>query len=55
VAILAGVMLVCIFPANAKAAREHLTIGGRAVPGLGLRLSIQLVFLAALAAAVWRK
>jgi uncharacterized membrane protein len=50
---LALVMLVCIFPANAKAAQERLTIGGQPVPGLGIRLCIQVVFLAALAAAVW--
>ncbi len=49
----AAVLLVCIFPANVKAAREGLTIGGRPVPSVGVRLTIQLVFLAALAAAVW--
>jgi uncharacterized membrane protein len=49
----AAVMLICIFPANARAARERLTIGGRPVPGLWARLAIQVVFLAALAAAVW--
>ena len=48
----AAVMLVCIFPANAKAAREKLTIGGRPVPPLVPRLLIQMVFLAALAASV---
>lgn len=53
VAASAAVMLVCIFPANAKAARERLTIGGRPVPGLGIRLGIQAVFLASLAAAAW--
>jgi uncharacterized membrane protein len=53
VAILAAVMLICIFPANAKAAREKLTIAGRPVPSFGVRLLIQIVFLAALAAAVW--
>ena len=53
VATLAAAMLICIFPANAKAAREHLTIGGRSVPGLGLRLAVQLVFLAALVASIW--
>jgi uncharacterized membrane protein len=53
VAIAAATMLVCIFPANLKAAREALTIGGRPVPGWKARLCIQIVFLAALAAAVW--
>ncbi len=49
----AAVMLMCMFPANMKAARERLTIGGRPVPGLAARLAIQVVFLAALAAAAW--
>ncbi|MFZ1086131.1 MAG: hypothetical protein WAN35_14295 [Terracidiphilus sp.] len=53
VAASAAVMLVCVFPANVKAARERLTLGGRPVPGLSLRLGIQVVFLAALAAAGW--
>jgi uncharacterized membrane protein len=53
VAAVAAAMLICVFPANVKAAREHLTISGRPVPGLGMRLAIQLVFLAAIAAAVW--
>jgi uncharacterized membrane protein len=53
VAMLAAAMLICIFPANAKAAREHLTIDRRPVPGLGIRLAIQLVFLAALGASIW--
>jgi uncharacterized membrane protein len=54
-AVSAVVMLACIFPANMKAAREKLAIAGRAVPALGLRLAIQMVFLSALAAAVWRR
>jgi uncharacterized membrane protein len=53
VAVAAAAMLVCIFPANAKAAREKLTIAGRPVPPFGTRLLIQVVFLGALAAAVW--
>jgi uncharacterized membrane protein len=53
VATAAALMLLCIFPANAKAARERLTIAGRPVPSLVPRLLIQIVFLAALAAAVW--
>jgi uncharacterized membrane protein len=51
--VLAVIMLLCLFPANAKAAREKLMIGGRPVPALGPRLAIQIVFLAAVAAAVW--
>ncbi len=53
VAAVAALMLVCIFPANARAAREELTIAGRPVPSLGVRLLIQTIFLVALAAAVW--
>jgi uncharacterized membrane protein len=52
-AMIAFIMLLCIFPANARAAREKLTIAGRPVPNLGSRLAIQLVFLAALLASVW--
>ncbi len=50
---MAVMMLVCLFPANVKAAREGLTIGGRPVPGLSARLGIQAVFVLALVAAVW--
>lgn len=53
VAVLAAAMLVCLFPANAKAAREGLTIGGRPVPKLGPRLAIQVVFIGSLLASVW--
>jgi uncharacterized membrane protein len=52
-AAMAALMLLCVFPANVKAAREHLTIGGRPVPGLGVRTAIQVVFLSALVAAMW--
>jgi uncharacterized membrane protein len=55
VAIAAVVMLVCLFPANLKAAREGLTIGGRPVPAWKPRLLIQVTFVAALVAAVWRR
>ena len=47
------VMLCCLFPANVKAAREHLTILRKPVPSVGPRLLIQLVFIAALIASVW--
>jgi uncharacterized membrane protein len=49
----AALMLILIFPANVRAARYRLTIGGNPVPGLGLRLVIQILFLAAIVAAVW--
>ncbi|RNB83884.1 hypothetical protein EDM59_15300 [Brevibacillus nitrificans] len=42
-----AVLLVAMFPANVRAAREHVTIGGRPVPKLPLRTVLQVVFLAA--------
>ena len=48
----AVVMLCCLFPANVKAAREHLTILQKPVLSVGPRLLIQLVFIAALIASV---
>jgi len=54
-AIVAIVMLCCLFVANAKAAREHLTILGRPVLPLVPRMLIQIVFIGALAAAAWRR
>jgi uncharacterized membrane protein len=53
VAVIAVVMLCCLFPANMKAAREHLTILRKPVLSAGPRLLIQLVFIAALIASVW--
>jgi len=41
-----ALMLIAIFPANVHAARQHMTIGGRPVPKLGIRILIQLIFLA---------
>ncbi|MFC4808920.1 hypothetical protein [Paenibacillus sp. GCM10023250] len=40
-------LFVVLFPANVKAARERLTIGGRPVPGLAVRAAMQLIFIAA--------
>ena len=42
-----AVLLVALFPANIRAARERLTIGGRPATALPLRTLLQLVFLAA--------
>jgi uncharacterized membrane protein len=53
VAMFAVVMLCCLFPANVKAAREHLTVLRRPVFSVGPRLLIQLVFITALIASVW--
>jgi len=39
--------LIAIFPANIRAARKHLTIGGRPATALPLRTPLQFVFLAA--------
>lgn len=47
-AILFSLLLVVLFPANVHAAKHKLTIGGRPVPGLGIRLLMQLIFIACL-------
>ena len=39
------VLLVAMFPANIKAAREHLTVGGRPATRLWLRLLMQILFI----------
>ena len=49
------VMLCCIFPANIKAAREHLTILGQPVPPIVPRILIQLIFIGALLATFERR
>jgi uncharacterized membrane protein len=53
VAGIAVMMLCCLFPANLKAARQHLTIGGKPVLPAAPRFLIQLVFIAALVGSVW--
>jgi uncharacterized membrane protein len=45
-----AILLVAMFPANIRAARERLTILGRPAPGLVLRSLIQLMFIGALVA-----
>ena len=42
-----AVLLIGLFPANVRAAREGLTIGGRPATALPLRTLLQLVFIAA--------
>jgi uncharacterized membrane protein len=46
-------MLCCLFPANAKAARERLTILQRPVMPLLPRVFLQLFFIGVLVAAAW--
>jgi uncharacterized membrane protein len=44
--------LLAVFPANLRAARERLTIGGQQVPALFSRTLLQIVFLSATLAVV---
>ncbi|HKE26103.1 MAG TPA: DoxX family protein [Bryobacteraceae bacterium] len=46
-----ALLLISLFPANVRAAREGLTIGGRPATALPLRTVLQLVFLVAVLAA----
>jgi uncharacterized membrane protein len=41
-------LLIALFPANVRAARENLTIGGRPATPLPLRAPLQLVFISVL-------
>jgi uncharacterized membrane protein len=54
VAAIAIGMLCCLFSANLKAARERLSIGGKPVLPAAPRSLIQLVFIVALLASVWK-
>ena len=49
-AVCLAILLVAMFPANIRAAREHLTMLGRPATGLVLRSVMQVVFIGALAA-----
>lgn len=51
-AVVLGGLLVVMFPANVRAARARLTLGGKKVSPLGPRAAIQAAFLAAAVAAV---
>jgi uncharacterized membrane protein len=46
-----AMLLIALFPANLRAAREHLTIRGRPATALPLRALLQIVFIAAVLAA----
>lgn len=48
---IAILMLCCLFPANMKAAREHLTLLQKPVLPIVPRLALQLIFIGALLAA----
>jgi uncharacterized membrane protein len=45
--------LLAVFPANVRAAQQHLSIGGREVPGLAVRALVQVIFIGAVIAAGW--
>ena len=45
------ILLIAIFPANVRAAREHLNIGEAPATALPLRIVLQVVFIAALVVA----
>jgi uncharacterized membrane protein len=47
-----AMLLIALFPANIRAARERLTIGGRPATVLPLRALLQLVFIVAVLVAV---
>jgi uncharacterized membrane protein len=49
-AICLAILLVGMFPANIRAARERLTILGRPAPGIVVRGALQLIFIGALIA-----
>lgn len=50
-AVCLAILLIGLFPANIRAAREHLTIGGRPATTLRLRAFLQLLFITAVLAA----
>lgn len=50
-AVCLAVLLIAMFPANVRAAREHLKVGKSAATALPLRTVLQIVFIVALVAA----
>ena len=53
-AICLAILLVALFPANIRAARERLTIMGRPAASVAVRSAIQVIFVSALLAAAAR-
>ena len=51
-AVIAAALLCCLFPANVKAAREHLQIAGSPVLPIVPRFIIQVVFIVAILASI---
>jgi uncharacterized membrane protein len=47
VSICLAILFIAMFPANIKAAKEKLTMGGKQVPSLWLRTIIQIIFIVA--------
>lgn len=50
---IAVIMLCCLFPANVKAAQEHLTISQKPVMPVAPRLILQAIFIVALIGSIW--
>ena len=50
-----ALLLILIFPANVRAARQSLTIAGHRVPSLPVRAGMQMLFIAALVGAILLK
>jgi uncharacterized membrane protein len=51
-AVALALLLIAVFPANVRAARERITIAGRPPSSLPVRTAIQVIFLGALAGVV---
>lgn len=49
-----AIMLIAMFPANIRAARERVTILGRPAPSLAVRIPIQVIFILALVVVAMR-
>jgi uncharacterized membrane protein len=50
-----GLLLIAMFPANVRAARWNLTIGGKPPTALPLRALLQIIFISALSMAGFSK